>query len=368
MGVIIHRGQIAASKCWPDRTKTIRVCKNRTQANDLQKLMDAAVVNGTWREYKEQLKLRNRNRITLSDFAGTYIKDYAKPRNKPKTVKRKETSLLVLKDFMGSKELESITASLVHKYVQKRKEAGKSNATVNRDVTTLKHLLTYAQDCGLIKKNLIEDFKLLKEDLNERPRFSNDQVDAVISELRADVKPLFIFIRETGCRREEALSLRHSQVQAESRMVVFNHDTKSRKYRYVPLTDAALEAVETLPKLDECPYVFYNLKTKERWFDGRKLWEQAREAAGVPELTIKDLRRLYAIKLAEAEAGMHDIQQVLGHASVSTTEKHYAQFSPSYSAARILRVLKGGKTNTDTKRIHANFEGDPSQDSEAVNA
>ncbi len=39
---------------------------------------------------------------------------------------------------------------------------------------------------------------------------------------------------------------------------------------------------------------------------------------------------------------MHDIQQVLGHASVSTTEKHYAQFSPKHSAKKILRVLEDG--------------------------
>ena len=40
---------------------------------------------------------------------------------------------------------------------------------------------------------------------------------------------------------------------------------------------------------------------------------------------------------------MHDIQQVLGHASVATTEKHYAQFSPKHSARKILKVLEGGK-------------------------
>ncbi len=45
-------------------------------------------------------------------------------------------------------------------------------------------------------------------------------------------------------------------------------------------------------------------------------------------LQVKDLRRDYAIFLAEGGADMHDIQQVLGHASVATTEKHYAQFSP----------------------------------------
>ena len=50
---------------------------------------------------------------------------------------------------------------------------------------------------------------------------------------------------------------------------------------------------------------------------------------------------------------MHDIQQVLGHASVATTERHYAQFSPKHSAKKILRVLQGGKateSEEETKR------------------
>ena len=59
-------------------------------------------------------------------------------------------------------------------------------------------------------------------------------------------------------------------------------------------------------------------------------------------MQVKDLRRHYAIELAESGAAMHDIQQVLGHASVVTTEQHYAQFSPKHSARKILRVIEGG--------------------------
>ena len=76
--------------------------------------------------------------------------------------------------------------------------------------------------------------------------------------MRPECRPIFIFVRETGCRREEVLSLRRWQVQNESRLVVFNENTKSRRYRYAPLTDAALEAVAALPPLEGCPYVFYN--------------------------------------------------------------------------------------------------------------
>ena len=67
----------------------------------------------------------------------------------------------------------------------------------------------------------------------------------------------------------------------------------------------------------------------------------------MPQLQVKDLRRHFAIKLAENGADMHDIQQVLGHASVATTERHYAQFSPRYSARKILRVPEGGKNFRD---------------------
>ena len=96
------------------------------------------------------------------------------------------------------------------------------------------------------------------------------------------------------------------------------------------------------------PFVFYKGKSGTRWEHCRKPWEQARKAAGLPELQVKDLRRHFAIQLAENGADMHDIQQVLGHASVATTEKHYAQFSPKHSARKILRVLEGGKAKGET--------------------
>ena len=137
--------------------------------------------------------------------------------------------------------------------------------------------------------------------------------------------------------------MQHWQVQKDSEMVVFSENTKSKKYRYVPLTEAALEAVNALPPFDGCPHVFYNLKSKDRWHDCRKPWEQAREKVGLLEMQVKDLPRHFAIDLAESGADMHDIRQVLGHASVATTEKYYAQFSPEHSAKRILRVLEGGK-------------------------
>ena len=114
------------------------------------------------------------------------------------------------------------------------------------------HLLTYATECGVIDSNPLERFKKLREDQKERPRFTDAEVET-LQAARSECRPLFRFLRETGCRREEALSLQRWQVQEAARLVVFCEDTKSRKFRYVPLTETALEAVNTLPRLKSSP-------------------------------------------------------------------------------------------------------------------
>ena len=344
MGVRKYQGQILCDKSWPDGKRFKRKYPNRKQAENMLTRIGASILDGSWREFRAQIQLRNRNKARFEDFTETYLEEYAEPRNKKGAVRRKKVAFNAMNPVLGELELEDISPARLHNYVRGRKEDGVSNATINREIAVLKHVLAFAVESGILKKNLIERFRLLREERTERPRFSDRQIDSVISALRPDCRPLFVLIRETGCRRSEALSLIHEEIQEESRLVVFNHDTKSRRYRYVPLTDDALWAVKALPRLEDCPYVFYNPKTGNRWKQCRIAWEKARKAAGVPQLQVKDLRRHYAIKLAESGASMHDIQQVLGHASVATTERHYAQFSPEHSARKILRVLQGGKS------------------------
>jgi integrase len=343
MGLRKYRGQIVCDVRWPDGTRTIRVCANKTIAKQLRDRIKGSIAEGTWLELRESLRLRNRGSLTLQEFGESYIEEYAKVRNKKRSWERKIVSLRALNKQLGKLNLEAITPAHLHKYVQRRKRGGVSNSTINRDLTTLKHLLRFAVECGVIPSHPVERFRKLEEEEYERPRFTDEQIQSVINCVRHDCRPIFIFVRETGCRREEALSLQHWQVQQDSKLVVFSHNTKSKKWRYVPLTDAALRAVNALPPREDCPYVFYNLKSGRRWVECRKAWEDARKEAGVPNLLVKDLRRHYAIWLAENSADMHDIQQVLGHHSVEITEKHYAHFSPKHSASKILRVLEGGK-------------------------
>ena len=137
MGIRKYRGQIVCDKHWPDSTRTIRVCPNRTQAKQLLDRINASVADGSWREFKSQLALRGRGFVTLRDYSQTYLEEYAQPRNKRSSVNRKRVAIRFLNQFMGKLELESVTPAQVHKYVQHRKSQGLSGSTINRELTTV---------------------------------------------------------------------------------------------------------------------------------------------------------------------------------------------------------------------------------------
>jgi len=105
MGIRKCRGQIVCDKRWPDSSRTTRVCGNRTQAKQLLDRINVSIADGTWQEFKERLKLRDRGTLTLKDFSQTYIEDCAKVRNKKRAWQRKLTSLKALNNFMGRIEL-----------------------------------------------------------------------------------------------------------------------------------------------------------------------------------------------------------------------------------------------------------------------
>jgi len=54
------------------------------------------------------------------------------------------------------------------------------------------------------------------------------------------------------------------------------------------------------------------------------------EAAGHPSFCFHDLRHVFASVMLDKGASLHDLKRLLGHASVTTTEKHYAHLVPGF--------------------------------------
>jgi integrase len=176
----------------------------------------------------------------------------------------------------------------VTQFIALRKRKRNNNRTINRDLAVLEHMLHWGVRQHYLEHNPLPEIQKLPEIRWVGQRPTDEIVDAVFEKLDERVIPLFTFLRETGCRREEALALRHSQLDLSSQEVVFWHITKSGKDRRVPLTEKAIWAVKAMPRASR--YVFYHPDSLMRWDTCRTPWEKARKAAGYPWLRIHDLR------------------------------------------------------------------------------
>ncbi len=337
---------IVCDRRWPDGTRFRRWMPNRRLAERMDGRIVGAIAEGRWRQLREELQRGSALKgITFSQFTGQYLNDYCKIHNR--SWKRKRTSLDFLKRHFGSIPLADIRPQHVLSFIQRRKEAGICNATINRDLTNLKHLMVYAVEVGAVEHNRISGVKKLEEIREERPRPTDEQIDHLLGCMDLRIRPIIGFIRETGCRLEEGLSVKHTKIRKRDRIVVFSGNTKNGKPRFVPLTDEAIEWLEEMPERPGCPYVFWHPKSQTRWINIRKVFNKARAKAGL-DIQIKDLRRHFGITLSENGAEMHVIQAMLGHSSVTVTQEHYAHFSPHYAARRAFQVLQGRKNGRQT--------------------
>lgn len=258
-----------------------------------------------------------------------------------RSIKAKAGFLARFKSRWENFPIESIGLTTVDKYKKDRKRQGVKNATINRETSALRHLFTWAQSREIIKENPRLRLGRLEEPqwIGETP--TPEAVKAVFDKLDERFLPVFTLIRETGARRGEVLNLTRDRVDQDHRMVTFIN-TKNGKARHVFLTDEALAAIDAVPPMPGCPYVFYNPETGDRWYDARKPWEAARKAAGYRWLRVEDLRIAMGTELAEAGLPLEMISKLLGNTR-AVAEKYYAKVAPESAPRRALQALMGGR-------------------------
>ena len=259
-------------------------------------------------------------------------------------MKSLKSRLKILKSHFGALPIDARTVQRVDGFISARQKEGVGNRTINRDLVVLHHMYEWAVSRKYLEENPIAKIERLEEVewVGDRP--DESAIDEIFGHLHEAVVPVFTFLRETGSRRGEAITLRRPQIDFARAQVVFHSNTKNGKSRQVPLTKAALCAIAAMPA--HGPTVFYHPETLKPWTGDSvaEQWERAREAAGHEGLRIHDLRHAYGIRLAEEGCPMHFISEVMGHHSIDFTRRNYARFSPDSASRAVLKVLEGRKS------------------------
>jgi integrase len=276
---------------------------------------------------------------------------------KPRTVVFYQEKLdrLLENTSMADARLDVIDEGLIDGYKRARRASvsrrGKplSPASVNRELATLRRLLRMAQDRKLITAPRV---RLLKGEAGREFVLSREDEPRYLEALPGDMRPFCTFLIETGFRVGEALSLEWPQINLREKpgfVTVRAIHAKSSKTRSVPLTTrarAVLEAVDGRKGL-----VFRNAAggaLYHTWLDQQHA--AIREALKLPaDFVLHSLRHTFGTRLGEAGADSFTIMKLMGHSTVTVSQKYV---HPSTESMRLaierMGVLSVLPTNSPT--------------------
>lgn len=196
--------------------------------------------------------------------------------------------------------------------------------TINRSLGAMKRGLRLAWERDLIPVDYSQHVTLLPENNARETVLSIDQVRQLADATSPAVRAVIWIALLTGCRRREVLTIAKGDIGADS-ILIRSGNTKTLKTRTVPIFPALRPWLAHLP----ATITYEGVKSGFR---------RAREQVGLPGVQFRDLRRSCGHLLLSMDVPLDVIRDVLGHASIKTTEKHYAHAIISRQRAAMERL------------------------------
>ena len=279
--------------------------------------------------------------------------DYLKgPGSEKRAAERDRYSLKRLFPVFTGRDLRSLTAADIRGYIEQRRQEGAQPGTINREVGLLSSALNYARkEWGWDVPNPAQGRRLREPEGRVR-WLSKAEAAALIraAEVEQQAPHLADFIRlalHTGCRRGELLGLEWSRVDLQVGLIHLEaRHTKSGRRRSVPLNADARGAIISRARFraQHCPASPWVFCTKQgkRIQSVKRSFATACRRAGIEDFRIHDLRHTCAAWLVSAGAPLSEVRDLLGHASVTMTER-YAHLAPENVRAAVA-LLEGSKS------------------------
>ena len=242
--------------------------------------------------------------------------------------------------LIGNSPVSNINNAHVESLIIELKRKNLANSTINRILISLGKILRHAETighCPIGSRDILK-IKLLPEQNHITRYLSDEEHQRLFQALSQENKPIFkyfiSFLLLTGCRKMEALQAKWTDFDFNNNIWVIPK-TKSGKIRRVPISDAVkkllLLNVSSYQKNhlgeDKSPYVFVNVKTGKPYVNCDKTWKKIRKKADLKNFRLHDLRHSFASILANEGVSIYEIQHLLGHASITTTNR-YAHLAP----------------------------------------
>jgi len=238
-------------------------------------------------------------------------------------------------DWLGEEGISPTQAvhADVEAYTRSMTARGKSAATVTRSQASLKSFYSWMMEIGQISENPARGLSQTKVERKLPHILTSREVELFLEQPDpSDAK---------GCRDKAMLELLYATGIRVSELIGLNLDNinlsagfircaNRGKERIIPLYQAAVRALQNYldrvrPQMVEHPdekALFVNMSGERMSRQGFwKIIKHYQEKAGIQkDITPHTLRHSFAAHLLENGADLHSIQEMLGHADISSTQ------------------------------------------------
>lgn len=234
-------------------------------------------------------------------------------------------------------QAEEATQADVDRYTKYLSSLGKSTATVTRSLASLKSFYSYLQSLQVVSVNPAKGLTMEKVERKLPQVLTNKEVELFLEQ--PDPKDA------KGCRDKAMLELLYATGIRVSELINLNLDNlnlsagflrcaNAKKERIIPLYPTAIKALADYVqnvrlRMIEDPNessLFVNMNGSRMSRQGFwKLIKHYQDMAGIQkEITPHTLRHSFAAHLLENGADLHSLQEMLGHADISSTQVYTA--------------------------------------------
>ena len=309
------------------------------------------------------------NRTEFEKYSSQYIDTLPSTKKSVKTI---QSYSVVLKKFAGylnslpyDGEIEPITV------VNFRTELYSTNVktnTIRYDMTVLHTFFAWSKRMHLIEQNPVEREEIPKEQQIEYNLLSLDEIKTVLTELPPRInrktalrnRAIVILLVQVGLRNSELRMLTPADLDFENKYIEIRHG-KGEKRRIVAFPALARQLLQEYLESGVRPsnlslndYLFGTDADENGLSTNGKIWKpiSAQGLLGIVnrytrlccghEVGVHALRHAAASLWDNMGIGMRDIQNALGHAAISTTEKVYVSVLNKSKAANTINVAFDG--------------------------
>jgi integrase len=195
----------------------------------------------------------------------------------------------------GKHTMDRITTQAVIDFHHELVSKGLAKGTANRGLVLLKYMFNLALRWNIpgVTVNPAAGVKLFEAN-NARERYLSSAeakrlLEAVEQSKNTQLKYIVSLLLLTGARKRELLDARIDDFDLERRVWKIPM-SKSGRSRHVPLSKAAVDIIQKLPRWEGCPYLLPNPDTLKPFSQIHKAWNNARIAAGLPDFRLHDAR------------------------------------------------------------------------------